>query len=125
MELHLDSFALVPLIDGVIKTIEPLAAKNGNEVEVHCDAAIGTMHADQVRLRQALLNLMSNANKFTNHGTITIDAVQRQQLLGKTGHGLTTSPDRLRRFGPGAEVRWQKSYRLAVATAGAAWLSPI
>ncbi len=77
MELHLDSFALVPLIDGVIKTIEPLAAKNGNEVEVHCDAAIGTMHADQVRLRQALLNLMSNANKFTNHGTITIDAVQR------------------------------------------------
>ena len=31
-------------------------------VAVHCDAAIGTMHADQMRLRQALLNLMSNAN---------------------------------------------------------------
>ena len=65
MELHLDSFALRPLIDDVVKTIEPLAAKNGNQVAVHCDAAIGTMHADQMRLRQALLNLMSNANKFT------------------------------------------------------------
>ena len=62
MELQPESFALAPLIDGVIKTIEPLAAKNGNHLAVHCDAAIGTMHADQMRLRQALLNLMSNAN---------------------------------------------------------------
>jgi signal transduction histidine kinase len=62
MELQSESFALAPLIDGVIKTIEPLAAKNGNHLAVHCDAAIGTLHADQMRLRQALLNLMSNAN---------------------------------------------------------------
>ena len=41
MELHLESFTLAPLIDDVIKTIEPLAAKNGNQVAVHCDAAIG------------------------------------------------------------------------------------
>jgi signal transduction histidine kinase len=86
MELHLDSFALVPLIDGVIKTIEPLASKNGNEVVVHCDAAIGTMHADQMRLRQALLNLMSNANKFTEKGTITIAAHQGRE----NGHDWIT-----------------------------------
>ena len=79
MELQLESFALAPLIDDVVKTIEPLAAKNANQVAVHCDAAIGTMHADQMRLRQALLNLMSNANKFTEHGTITIDARQGQE----------------------------------------------
>jgi GAF domain-containing protein len=42
-ELHLDSFALATMIHGVIKTIEPLAAKNGNQVAVHCDAAIGTV----------------------------------------------------------------------------------
>ena len=97
MELHLESFALAPLIDGVIKTIEPLAAKNGNQVAVHCDAAIGTMHADQMRLRQALLNLMSNANKFTEKGTITIDACHRQQngrdwitlAVADTGIGMT------------------------------------
>jgi signal transduction histidine kinase len=97
MELQLESFALAPLIAGVVKTIEPLAAKNGNQVVVHCDAAIGTLHADQMRLRQALLNLMSNANKFTEHGTITIDARQRQEdgrdrvtiAVADTGIGMT------------------------------------
>jgi two-component system, NtrC family, sensor kinase len=79
MELQLDDFALAPLIDNVVKTIEPLAAKNENRLAVSCDAAIGTLHADQMRLRQALLNLMSNANKFTERGTITIDARQRQE----------------------------------------------
>ena len=97
MELHLESFALAPLIEGVIKTIEPLAAKNGNQVAVHCDAAIGTMHADQMRLRQALLNLLSNANKFTDRGTISIDARQGQEdgrdgvtiSIADTGIGMT------------------------------------
>jgi signal transduction histidine kinase len=97
MELQLESFALAPLIANVVKTIEPLAAKNANQVAVQCDAEIGTLHADQMRLRQALLNLMSNANKFTDHGTITIDARQRQEgsrdwvtiAVGDTGIGMT------------------------------------
>jgi len=59
--VHRLSFALAPLIADVIKTIEPLAAKNSNKVAVQCDPGIGTMQADQMRLRQALLNLMSNA----------------------------------------------------------------
>jgi signal transduction histidine kinase len=45
----------------------------------HCDAAIGMFHADQMRLRQALLNLMSNANKFTEKGTLAIDARQQTE----------------------------------------------
>jgi signal transduction histidine kinase/putative methionine-R-sulfoxide reductase with GAF domain len=97
MELQLESFALAPLIANVVKTIEPLTAKNANEIAVHCDSAIGTLHADQMRLRQALLNLMSNANKFTDHGTITIDARQRQEgsrgsvtiSVADTGIGMT------------------------------------
>src|SRR5215471_17294077 len=47
MELNLESFALAPLINDVINTIKPLAAKNGNRVAVHCDKTIGMMHADQ------------------------------------------------------------------------------
>jgi signal transduction histidine kinase len=97
MELHLESFALAPLIDSVIKTIEPLAAKNGNQVAVHCDAAIGTMHADQMRLRQAMLNLLSNGNKFTERGTITVEARQGEEngreevtiAVADTGIGMT------------------------------------
>src|SRR2546429_763515 len=79
MELQLESFALAPLIADVVKTIEPLAAKNANQIAVNCDGAIGILHADQMRLRQALLNLLSNANKFTDHGTISIDARQREE----------------------------------------------
>jgi signal transduction histidine kinase len=86
MELQLGSFPLPPLIADVAKTIEPLAAKNANQVVVHCDAAIGTLHADQMRLRQALLNLMSNANKFTEHGTISIE-VRRES---ENGHDYIT-----------------------------------
>jgi adenylate cyclase len=97
MELHLESFALPPLIDGVVKTVEPLAAKNSNQLMVHCDATIGSLHADEMRLRQALLNLMSNANKFTESGTITVE-VRRAQENGRdwvtiavadTGIGMT------------------------------------
>jgi signal transduction histidine kinase len=98
MELNLDTFALPPLIDQVVKTIEPLAVKSGNQVVVYCDAAIGVIHADQMRLRQTLLNLMSNANKFTDKGTVTIAAWQKQEngrdwitlSVADTGIGMTT-----------------------------------
>jgi signal transduction histidine kinase len=97
MELQLEDFALAPLIDNVVKTIEPLAAKNENRVAVSCDAAIGRLHADQMRLRQALLNLMSNANKFTERGTISVDVRHKQEngrdwvtiAVADTGIGMT------------------------------------
>jgi signal transduction histidine kinase len=97
MELQLEDFALAPLIDNVVKTIEPLAAKNENRMAISCDAAIGRLHADQMRLRQALLNLMSNANKFTERGTISVDARQAQEnscdwitiAVADTGIGMT------------------------------------
>jgi PAS domain S-box-containing protein len=101
MELNLASFSLAPVIDEVAKTIEPLAAKNGNQVAVHCDGEIGTMHADQMRLRQALLNLMSNANKFTERGTITIDAHHQQEnggdwiALAVTDTGIGMTPEQM------------------------------
>ena len=85
----------------MVKTIEPLAAKNGNRVAVNCDAAIGTMHADQMRLRQALFNLISNANKFTERGTITIDARQGQEngrdwiTLAVTDTGIGMTPEQM------------------------------
>jgi signal transduction histidine kinase len=97
MELHLESFPLAPLINDVAKTIEPMATKSGNRIVVDCSPDLGTLHADQIRFRQALLNLASNANKFTEKGTVTI-AAQAQRVDGRewimiavtdTGIGMT------------------------------------
>ena len=98
MELHLESFSLAPLIEDVVKTIEPLAAKNGNRLVVDCLPELGTIHADQTRCRQALLNLASNANKFTEKGTVTM-AARHEPIDGRewitvavtdTGIGMNT-----------------------------------
>src|SRR5207244_320234 len=74
MELHLQSFALGPLIDDLVKTIEPLAAKNENRIVAQFAGAIMEMHADPTRARQALLNLMRTATSFTNKDTSAIHA---------------------------------------------------
>ena len=93
MELHLESFPLAPLIEDVAKTIEPMAAKNENRIVVDCPPDLGTIHADQIRFRQALLNLASNANKFTEKGTVTITAQARRTditvAVTDTGIGMT------------------------------------
>jgi GAF domain-containing protein len=97
MELHLETFPLVPLVQDVAKTIEPMATKNGNRIVIECPVDLGTMHADQTRFRQSLLNLASNANKFTEKGTITIAAHQGHEVgrdwitlaVADTGIGMT------------------------------------
>jgi signal transduction histidine kinase len=104
MELHLQSFALGPLIDDVVKTIEPLAAKNENQIVVKCDGAVMEMHSDPSRVRQALLNLMSNANKFTNKGTIAIHARQQAEngddwiTIGVADTGIGMTPEQISRL---------------------------
>jgi GAF domain-containing protein/CheY-like chemotaxis protein/anti-sigma regulatory factor (Ser/Thr protein kinase) len=97
MELHLESFPLAPLIEDVAKTIEPMATKNGNRVVVDCPPDLGTIHADQIRFRQALLNLASNANKFTEKGTVTITAqAQRTEItVAVTDTGIGMTPEQM------------------------------
>jgi signal transduction histidine kinase/CheY-like chemotaxis protein len=97
MELHLESFAIAPVLADVAKTIEPMAAKNSNRVVIECPTDFGMIHADQIRFRQTLLNLASNANKFTENGVVTIAAQpQRKQncdwitiAVTDTGIGMT------------------------------------
>ena len=97
MDLHLETFQLLPVIKDVAKTIEPMATKNSNRIEIDCPADLGTLYADQTRFRQSLLNLASNANKFTEKGIITIAAQQRHEnghewltlAVTDTGIGMT------------------------------------
>jgi signal transduction histidine kinase/CheY-like chemotaxis protein len=97
MQLNNERFAVEPLIQEVASTIAPIARKNGNTIEVSCESELGMLVADPMRVRQALLNLASNAAKFTEQGTITMAARRRQGVgpdwlelqVSDTGIGMT------------------------------------
>ncbi|HLO50450.1 MAG TPA: PAS domain S-box protein [Kamptonema sp.] len=72
MELYLENFNPIDLIGEVISTVEPLAQKNSNNLEFSCQSNLEMIYADLTKTRQILLNLLSNAAKFTKEGTITI-----------------------------------------------------
>jgi signal transduction histidine kinase/CheY-like chemotaxis protein len=72
MELFLETFELPKLIREVASTVSPLISKKGNKLAIEFPPDIGSIHADATKLRQILLNLLSNASKFTEHGTITL-----------------------------------------------------
>jgi signal transduction histidine kinase len=79
MELHLESFDVRAMIDDVLTTARPLVQKNGNELQVRTDPAeLGSMYSDLTKVRQMLLNLLSNASKFTEGGTIGLTVERRR-----------------------------------------------
>ena len=61
MELYLEEIDVAALVRDVVAVIQPLAEKNGNRLEVLCDAGIGAMRADLTKVRQSVFNLLSNA----------------------------------------------------------------
>jgi PAS domain S-box-containing protein len=100
MQLHLETFALTPVVEQVATTVRPLVEKNANRLEVACAPSVGQMHSDETRVRQVLLNLLSNACKFTERGVITL-AVERARgeivfQVRDTGIGMT--PEQLGRL---------------------------
>jgi len=76
MELYLETFDVATMIEEMLTTVTPLIEKNNNQIEVNIADKIGTMNADQVKVRQVLLNLLSNASKFTQQGTINLTALR-------------------------------------------------
>jgi CheY-like chemotaxis protein/nitrogen-specific signal transduction histidine kinase len=81
MDLFLESFDLTEMIDDVASTIRPMVEKNANTLQIQRAPDLGAMHADQIKVRQALFNLLSNAVKFTHEGSITLEAA-RQNMDG-------------------------------------------
>ncbi len=97
MELHVDTFDIEHTVSDIVDTFYPIANKNNNSLVVKCPKSIGSMTSDSTKVRQALMNLLSNACKFTHDGEIELK-VKRETLDGKdrviftvsdTGIGMT------------------------------------
>jgi signal transduction histidine kinase len=97
MALSLETFDIRAMLDELRDTVDPLVQKNGNELTVNVGVDVGTMTADLTKTRQILLNLLSNAGKFTRDGTVGLDVHRRAGASGAsieftvtdTGVGMT------------------------------------
>lgn len=105
MEMFLETFDVTQLIQDVAETVQPLLDKNTNSLTVNVPATVGAIHADQVKVRQMLLNLLSNASKFTKEGVVALSVDREVVINGEdvfvfrvrdTGIGM--SPEQLSRL---------------------------
>jgi len=81
LDMFLEKFNLPALVAYVATTVRPMVEQNHNTLTVDCPEAIGSMYADLTRVRQVLFNLLSNAAKFTNGGTITLRVSSELRVL--------------------------------------------
>src|SRR6266478_6266203 len=81
MEVHLETFDVPTLVRDLREVMRPLLERKSNQLRIECREDIGMMQADRIKVRQCLLNLLSNASKFTDHGTVTLSASR----TGKNG----------------------------------------
>jgi len=72
MQLYLETFDLQILVHEVTSTIAPLVEKRNNQLIVNCHPDLGSMYGDSTKIRQTLLNLLSNASKFTENGRVEL-----------------------------------------------------
>lgn len=84
MELHLETFEIATAIGDILTIVRPLVEKNRNTLVLNCPEHLGCMYADATKVHQILLNLLSNAAKFTIQGTITLTVAREE---GDKGDG--------------------------------------
>ncbi len=91
MTLYPETFEIATLINNVVLTVKPAIEKNANILEINCDQHLGMMYADQTRMSQVLLNLLSNAAKFTTNGKVILAVTsEKEDLLTNAPFGVIT-----------------------------------
>ncbi|HEY5604735.1 MAG TPA: ATP-binding protein [Gammaproteobacteria bacterium] len=104
LELSYSNFSLNTLIREVATTVKPLVDKNNNRLEINCFDANIDIWADNMRLRQILLNLLSNASKFTSNGSIKLEVDKKFQnwkdwiIIKVTDQGIGMTPEQMGRI---------------------------
>ena len=94
MDVFIEDVDIQALVDEVLSIVKPLADKSENVIKVICPADIGSFRSDQTKVKQCLLNLLSNANKFTSKGTLTLTVAREGGSrvcfrVSDTGIGMT------------------------------------
>ena len=97
VDVYLEDIDLAAMIGEVQSIIRPLVAKNNNQMEVICPADIGRMRSDLTKVKQSLLNLLSNSSKFTSNGKLILEVSRLPTPTGgavrfrvtDTGIGMT------------------------------------
>ena len=101
MEAFAEDFDVGSLIDHVAGTVQPLMSKNNNQFKIERGEALGHAHQDITKLRQSMMNLLSNATKFTHEGTVTLRVDRKSQADGEwltisvTDSGIGIPADKL------------------------------
>jgi signal transduction histidine kinase/DNA-binding response OmpR family regulator len=104
MTMFIEDANIAAMITEVRGIIEPLAAKNGNRLIVNCPDNIGAMRTDVTKLKQSLLNLLSNASKFTDKGTVELTVARKGAGAAATvdfrvaDSGIGMTPEQLGRL---------------------------
>jgi len=107
-ELELENFDVSEVVQNVARTVEPLFVPNTNRLNVECPNNIGQLYSDQIKLTQILFNLLSNAAKFTENGTITlsVERIKNNENIGDseqlnfkcTDTGIGITPEQLQKL---------------------------
>ena len=104
MKLYLETFDVARVVDEAVGTARPLIQNNGNRLEVRCPDDIGQLREDMTKVRQVLLNLLSNAAKFTEKGVVTLDIWREDRVDGNwvffrvSDTGIGMAPEQMSRL---------------------------
>lgn len=104
IDLHPESFNVAQVVEDAASTVQPLIEKKGNQLQLRGTATAGSVCTDITRVKQVLFNLLSNAAKFTENGTITLE-VSRETweevdfvVMAVTDTGIGMSSEELGRI---------------------------